>query len=560
MKEKLRNLPVGKKLQTAFRRILEAFIVAIVVALLGSWMINANVKRFYNEAYKSMELQLEIRRDIQLVGKNVLWAITAVDGEQQEKLDDAVTYAARVEENVKALEGCFHDASLVAALETNLQTLKAERIKVTDLVAAGKSEEALELFNGAYDVATENMQNCLIEIGDSADAQVTTAYTRISNLVVIIVLVLVIVGIISSIRCNKLSKTITDMLLQPIHQLRDAAKNLKAGTLDIEISYNSPDELGELAEDFREACTQMRTVIEDMEYLLGGMAEGNFDVHTGAEEYYVGDFELLITSIRKMNRQLNDTLGQMHQTSEQVMAGSGQLADSAQLLAEGAAEQAGAVEELMATIGNVANLADESAQNVEQAADAAKSSAEDAKKSREEMNALTEAMDRINVTSKEIENIIAAIEEIASQTNLLSLNASIEAARAGEAGRGFAVVADQIGKLANDSAKSAITTRELIGKSLDEIEKGNHIVEQTMEMITAVLESIVQFANMVTGSAEASKTQASMLKQVEAGVEQISAVVENNSASAQETLAVSEELSTRAQILDEMVAKFKLRS
>ena len=168
-------------------------------------------------------------------------------------------------------------------------------------------------------------------------------------------------------------------------------------------------------------------------------------------------------------------------------------------------------------------------------------------------------MARITETSKEIENIIAAIEDIASQTNLLSLNASIEAARAGEAGRGFAVVADQIGKLAADSAQSAVNTRELIGKALEEIEAGNRIVENTMEAIGSVLADMESFAGMASGAAEASRVQADMLKQIEAGIEQISSVVQSNSASAEETSAVSEELSAQAITLEEMVGKFELR-
>ena len=168
-------------------------------------------------------------------------------------------------------------------------------------------------------------------------------------------------------------------------------------------------------------------------------------------------------------------------------------------------------------------------------------------------------MERITETSKEIENIIAAIEDIADQTNLLALNASIEAARAGEAGRGFAVVADQIGKLATDSAQSAVMTRELISRSMAEVELGNQMVENTRGSINTVLANMETFANMATGSAEASRAQADMLKQIDSGIEQISGVVQSNTAAAQETSAVSEELSSQAVNLEQMVEKFVLR-
>lgn len=299
-------------------------------------------------------------------------------------------------------------------------------------------------------------------------------------------------------------------------------------------------------------------VVSDAGYLLDEMAKGRFDVTSRAEDCYVGDFENLILGIRTLNSQLDSMLKEIHESSSQVKVGSQQLVESAQALTEGTASQASAVEELSATIGNVANISEESANNAVLAATSAINASEEAKGTREEMNRLTEAMERITDTSKEIEKIIVAIEDIASQTNLLSLNASIEAARAGEAGRGFAVVADQIGKLATDSAQSAVTTRELIVKSLGEIEQGNYIVEKSMDAITTVLANMESFANMASGAAEASKEQVEMLKQIEDGIGQITISVQNNSATAQETSAVSEELAAQATGLEEMLDKFVL--
>ena len=386
-----------------------------------------------------------------------------------------------------------------------------------------------------------------------------TAYDRASSLVVMSIGVLVIAGIAGVVLCMGTAKMITRLFVEPINELQNAAQQLKGGELDIEITYTSQDEMGELAQNFREACAQMKMVIEDAGDLLSRIAEGNFIVESDKESAYVGDFSLLIESMHKLDDQMNHTLNQINVGAGQVMIGSGQLAESAQTLAEGATEQAGAVQELTATIENVTSLAEESAENAVAAAESAKASTENAEKSKEEINGLTNAMERITETSREIENIIATIEDIASQTNLLSLNASIEAARAGEAGKGFAVVADQIGKLATDSAQSAVMTRELISKSLIEIDNGNQIVAHTMETIASVLESMEQFAQMASGAADSSKMQADMLKQIEAGVEQISNVVVSNSTAAEENSAISEELLAQAQTLEQMVAAFKLR-
>ena len=372
-------------------------------------------------------------------------------------------------------------------------------------------------------------------------------------------IVLVVGAIGGTLLCLITIKILTESIVQPVSQIQEAVHKLKEGNLDIEIAYDGKDEIGDLAVNLHEACVEINTIIKDANYLLSEMAEGNFNIATNVEESYVGDFKELILSMRKLNRQLDGTLHSIVESSEQVKFGAEQLAQSAQALAEGATEQAGAVEELTATIESVAQISEESADNAIIAATTAKTAAENAGKNREEINELTGAMNRITETSKEIENIIASIEDIASQTNLLSLNASIEAARAGEAGRGFAVVADQIGKLAADSAQSAVTTRELISKSLEEIESGNKIVENTMDAIATVLADMESFAEMASGAAESSRTQADMLQQIEAGIEQISVVVQNNSASAEETSAVSEELSAQAITLEEMVNAFRLR-
>lgn len=376
---------------------------------------------------------------------------------------------------------------------------------------------------------------------------------------IVVIVILLIAEMLTIIMCKMVSSMLPKSITEPIYELKEAVNKLKAGDFDIEITYESDDELGELAKDLRDTCSTLKGVITDAGSLLAEMAEGNFNVTSEAPELYVGDYETLIVAMNQLNTQLDGTLRQIKEASGHVMIGSEQLAGSAQELAEGASEQACAVDELTATIADVTNIAVDSAVNATGAANSAKEAAEDAESSREKIGKLTEAMDRITETSKEIENIIAAIEGIAAQTNLLSLNASIEAARAGEAGKGFAVVAEQIGKLAADSRQSAVTTRELISKSLTEIENGNIMVEYTMESIGTALSNMESFAGAAAGAAEASREQADMLKQIQTRIDQISTVVQSNSASAEETSAISQELSAQAIGLEEMIGKFELR-
>lgn len=559
MEEFYRKLKVGMKLKYAFTTVIVTFAVAMVVSLVSIVMMNVDTYKFYKEAYANSTLQMEIRKDIQLVGKYILWSMTTDDtASTQSYLNSAQQYADQVGKNVTTLEKSFHDKKEVAELKDAIEELKKQRAALMELAQQNKNDEALALFNSDYNDATEKLQDILVDIGKVASAEAKSQYTsaRVTGIVSIILMILIGTGAVAF--STVIRTTITGIMLKPIQELEGAAEKLKAGQLDVEINYESPDELGKLAGNFRQACKTLEVIVQDTSYLLGEMAEGNFNVSSNNAQIYIGNFRQQYESISKLKHELSDTLTQINEASEQVASGSGQLAGGAQALAEGATDQAGAVEELTATVESVSGIAESSAESASGAYQMVRTAVEQADQSREELQALTNAMERISSTSQEIQNIIGSIEEIASQTNLLSLNASIEAARAGEAGKGFAVVADQIGKLAGDSAQAAVNTRDLIEKSLQEIENGNQITEKTVAALNKILESMNDFANAVKGASESSTEQANMLKQIEQGIEQISSVVQSNSAAAEETSATSQELSAQSEGLKNLVGRFKL--
>ncbi len=373
----------------------------------------------------------------------------------------------------------------------------------------------------------------------------------------ICIIILVIAGALSILLGRNVSAILSKALNSSTSELQAASVQMASGNFDVSIHYTSEDELGGLADSMRNMVDTTHAVVSDTGRMLSGLAEGDFTVQTEIEEKYVGIYETLKNAMQNLKIRLTETILGIGEVADQVNTGAAQLAQSAQQLAEGATEQAGAIEELTTQVENVTNMTKDNAEETLKAAQSIETIADEAMQGQEEVYRLIDAMDRINSTSKEIENIITDIEDIASQTNLLSLNASIEAARAGEAGKGFAVVADQIGNLAANSAQSAVRTRELIAKALEEVTDGSRITMNTAEVMKKVLSSMNGIKENAKNSSAGSEQQAAMMNEILLGIEQISSVIQTNSAMAQQTSATSEELTRQSETLNGMVSAFK---
>lgn len=439
-------------------------------------------------------------------------------------------------------------------------SLEEQILTLGNTTDAAKSQEAqlkaanelLPIYNEVYENLAQLMA---LNVTTGNELQDSLSVLQAGLLIGIIVIILVAVMLSVT-----LGNNIARGIASPLSKLSERLNTFAQGELSGEFpAVESEDEVADMVRIAGGMAGNLALIIQDAKYRLGEMAKGNYTVETNIEEKYVGEFLALHTAMEQMNENMNDTLHQIEDASEQVSVGAGNLASASQNLAEGATEQAGAVEELLATVTNLTEGIGRTTENMNEAYGMSRTYADKANESREEMQGMVETMLRITDTSKKIESIISEIEEIASQTNLLSLNASIEAARAGEAGKGFAVVADQIGKLADESAQSAVHTRELIMSAISEIGQGTSAAEHTATAINEVVQGINHVADSTQEIAELSKTNMEAMKQAEAGINQISEVVQANSATAEESSATSEELSAQAMTMDELVKQFQLK-
>lgn len=441
----------------------------------------------------------------------------------------------------------------------NYWTLDAQIMSIgatTDRELCEQAQEiAINQLAPIYNEISDNLQS-LLEVKVDEGAKLSRTLMIIA-VVLVVMIILIIVG--SVLISNNLGKKIARGIAEPLKELGERLKTFAAGDLSSPFpELNTDDEVAEMVREASNMAETLNTIINDVEELLSAMEAGNYTVTSKVRERYVNDFSTLMTSLRGLKKQITVTLRKIGEASGQVSAGSMNMAESAQSLAEGATEQASAVEELQATIIDITETMEKSAESAEESYNQAKNYADEADNSRAEMDTMVSAMEKISDSSAKMGNIISEIEAIASQTNLLSLNASIEAARAGEAGRGFAIVAEQIRQLAEQSSKAAVDIRELIESTLEEIADGNQAVERASGSIRNVVSGVKQIAESSKTLSAMVESQTVTMRQAEQGVTQISEVIQNNSAAAQESSATSQQLSAQAATLDELIGQFEL--
>lgn len=565
--EKFLNMSVKKKLTVSFGIIIVSTFVLILALIFGLKTVEGRLVKLYNgplmNVLYSNELyapQVDIQRAVnrmlaegeENVDKNYDTFMTGVNN----NLAIMDTAIAELEKNLLTKE----DKERLQEIVFCLEGVAPHREKVFAYLKAKEFDQAREYNNTYYKPAVDEakvlIEELEVSILETAGDYKSSSVVLALSLVIVGAILLVVITYIAV----KLAAKVTNGIMTPVKQIEDAAKQLRVGDLSHgnNITYESEDELGVLATTMRESINILNGYVEEICDNFEMVANGDLTRKFSEITDFLGDFARIKQSFIVILKEYNSTLHQIHDVSEHVDKGSAEVASASGELATGTSEQASAIEELTATIETVNSMAENSAKEANSAYKMMLEAVKEAQAEKEQMQELQEEMQKIKEISDNIEMIVTSIEKIASQTSLLALNASIEAARAGDAGRGFAVVADQIGKLATDSAKAVINTKELINQTVAEVNRGNEVTEKTAAGFERIIKELELFADKAKETSESAKSQALALNQVEEGINQISLVTMHNATASEESSAISEELAARAEELDDLVNKFKL--
>lgn len=559
----MKNLKLTKKFIVAFGIVLMLFLITVVATCSGIAISKNGYAKFYQEDFQVASSVDRIQLAQQQALKEMMFMVVTTNEQdfagRKQKVDE---YMNKIQEELDYVyanyDGDLSRLKEFDALRTNGKIIRERVIASAALCTAEGNEEALQIIYTEY----EPLVNQYVEELEAAFADIQTYCQKSYDSQILEMNVLLGIGIAVTVLAFILTVIIglnlTKNIATPIRLIEDTVEEVIKGNLGVQVEYDAKDELGMMVGNIRKMTSEVSAMVSDIEYCLGAMASGDFTISSKASEKYVGDYQKIFHSMKKIKDNFNDTLSTLNHSANQVASSSDQVSSGAQALSQGATEQASSVEELAASISDVSARITDNAANAQDASTKSMQVGEKAGESNQRMQDMLKAMEDINSSSGEIGKIIKTIEDIAFQTNILALNAAVEAARAGVAGKGFAVVADEVRNLASKSAEASKNTAALIETSLQAVENGTKIADETAKSLEVVINDIQEASSMMDAIARASKGQAEAISQITLGIDQISSVVQTNSATAQQSAAASEELFGQAQILKDLVKNFRL--
>ncbi len=552
-----KNMKVTRKLLLSFLTVILLYVISISATLVGVHSITGSFNEFYNNSYQIVKESMNFRLNQYIVARNVLQIISDRDlAVSAETLSETEASMEVVDDSMKNLERLYKDKEMLSELKTRYEKLVTPREKVLNLLKTEKFDEAMKIYEKEYNPQAMETRTFLRQMEtttkEEADAYYQASEVSSDTMLLVLIALAGITVLFSSAIWYLISKSIT----RPIQELKRSAEELAAGNLHTEISYTAENELGSLAESMRMTIQALREYMSEIEKSMMLIGKGKLNYQTEVE--FKGDFIALKRSLDHISVMLSESMMKISNSAEQVSGGAQQISNGAQMLSQGASEQTGSIEELAANINEISETVKRNADDTVTASDLADAVEQEIMDNSTQMEAVTMAIAQIRQTSKDITGIVKEIEDIAFQTNLLSLNAAVEAARAGDAGRGFSVVAEEIRKLATKTTDASKITAQLIQKSTKSVEEGSALIDASEQSLKHIVDGARDVASKIEQISQSNIQQANFIIQIRQSIEQISDIVQGNSATSEESAAASEELAAQAQILRELVSRFEL--
>ena len=557
-KKKLENMHLRERINYGYNKVIMMMLISGVFSIVVIGVLFANMVHYVENVAAADEAVKICRINVNASARNIREMALNDDTSSYDGYEQTVKkLLTEVDSELKILKktGAISNENY-EEYATALSDWGNIGYSIMDEIKNGDREKAVDAILNDCTPALNKLVNIAIKLDEETD-QLSDRSSRTT-------FIFAIAGIVCIFVCltfawtltRKTSKKVLETILEPLHAVEDVAKELTEGNLHSTLEYHSEDEIGSLAHSMRKSIRILGSYVDDIGRAMKEFSEGNFDVQPEVE--WKGDFVGILDSFMQFEKSMAETIKGIQTVSNEVSSAADQVASSSNDLAEGATNQAAVVEELTATVEGVSEQVEKNAKSAKEISNRVDELGDAISESNGKMKEMVDSMHEINDASQEIDKIIATINEIASQTNLLALNASIEAARAGEAGKGFAVVANQVNLLADQSAHAAKESAELIETSVKAVEKGMVIAGQTATQLEDVAESSKAITGEVTNIAETLETQTVEIQQINQGIEQINDVVQSNAATSEECAAASQEMSSEAESLREMIRKFKV--